>query len=72
MEISHIRNVDDAFAAGLAKSLGKRIGKAVGQAGEASATLVTFLSEMFKGSKIIRIYQKKIKFYQMLIKLLRM
>lgn len=49
------------LAAGLAKSLGKRIGKAVGQAGEASATLVTFLSEMFKGSRIIRIYQKENK-----------
>jgi ATP-binding cassette, subfamily B, bacterial MsbA len=49
------------LAGGLAKSLGKRIGKAVGQAGEASAVLVTFLSEMFKGSRMIRIYQKEEK-----------
>ena len=47
------------LAAGLAKSLGKRIGKAVGQAGEASGVLVTFLSEMFKGSRMIRIYQRE-------------
>ena len=33
--------------------------KAVGQAGEASGVLVTFLSEMFKGSRMIRIYQKE-------------
>ncbi len=49
------------LAAGLAKSLGKRIGKAVGQAGEASGVLVTFLSEMFKGSRMIRIYQRENK-----------
>ena len=49
------------LAAGLAKSLGKRVGKAVGQAGEASGTLITFLSETFKGSRIIRIYQKENK-----------
>ena len=47
------------LAAGLAKSLGKRVGKAVGKAGEASGILVTFLSEIFRGSKIIRIYQKE-------------
>ena len=47
------------LAAGLAKSLGKRIGKAVGKAGEASGVLITFLSEMFKGSRMIRIYQKE-------------
>ena len=47
------------LAAGLAKTLGKRIGKAVGKAGEASGVLVTFLSEMFKGSRMIRIYQKE-------------
>jgi len=47
------------LAGGLAKSLGKRIGKAVGQAGEASGVLVTFISEMFKGSRMIRIYQKE-------------
>ena len=47
------------LAAGLAKSLGKRIGKAVGKAGEASATLVTFLTEIFRGARMIRIYQKE-------------
>ena len=49
------------LAGGLAKSLGKRIGKAVGQAGEASGVLVTFLTEIFKGARMIRIYQKENK-----------
>tara|TARA_Y100000817_G_C16860084_1_gene545425 strand:+ start:854 stop:2596 length:1743 start_codon:yes stop_codon:yes gene_type:complete len=49
------------LAAGLAKSLGKRIGKAVGKAGEASGALITFLSEIFKGSRMIRVYQKEDK-----------
>ena len=47
------------LAGGLAKSLGKRIGKATTTAGESSGILVTFLSEIFKGSKMIRIYQKE-------------
>ena len=47
------------LAAGFAKSLGKRIGKAVGQAGEIAGTLTSFLSEIFKGSKMIRVYQKE-------------
>ena len=47
------------LAAGLAKSLGKRIGKAVGKAGEASGVLVTFLAEIFRGARMIRIYQKE-------------
>ena len=47
------------LAAGFAKSLGKRIGKAVGQAGEISGRLTSFLSEIFKASKMIRIYQKE-------------
>ena len=47
------------LAGGLAKSLGKRIGKATGRAGEASGNLVTFLSEIFRGSRMIRIYQKE-------------
>ena len=46
------------LAAIFAKSLGKRIGKAVGQASELSANLTTFLSEILKGSKMIRINQK--------------
>ena len=47
------------LAAGFAKSLGKRIGKAVGEAGVLSGKLTAFLSEIFKGSKMIRIYQKE-------------
>ncbi len=47
------------LAATLAKSLGKRIGKATGQAGEISGRLTTFLTEIFKASKMIRIYQKE-------------
>ena len=44
------------LAGGFAKSLGKRIGKVVTQAGELSGKLATFLSEIFKASKMIRIY----------------
>jgi subfamily B ATP-binding cassette protein MsbA len=47
------------LAGGLAKSLGKRIGKATSIAGESSGNLTTFLTEIFKGSKMIRIYQKE-------------
>ena len=47
------------LAGGLAKSLGKRMGKATSSAGESSGNLVSFLSEIFKGSKMIRIYQKE-------------
>jgi subfamily B ATP-binding cassette protein MsbA len=47
------------LAGGLAKSLGKRIGKATEQAGNASGRLVSFLSEILKGSKMIKIYQKE-------------
>lgn len=47
------------LAGGFAKSLGKRVGKVVTQAGELSADLTTLLSEIFKGSKMIRIYQKE-------------
>ena len=48
------------LAGGLAKSLGKRIGKATTKAGKrSSGNLATFLTEIFKGSKMIRIYQKE-------------
>ena len=47
------------LAAGLAKSLGKRIGKATSKAGVSSGDLTSFLTEIFKGSKMIRIYQKE-------------
>jgi subfamily B ATP-binding cassette protein MsbA len=42
-----------------AKSLGKRIGKVTGEAGEVSGNLTSLLSEIFKASKMIRIYQKE-------------
>jgi len=47
------------LAAGLAKSLGKRIGKATAKAGQSSGVLISFLSEILKGIKMIRIYQKE-------------
>ena len=47
------------LAATLAKSLGKRIGKATSKAGESSGRLAAFLSEIFKGSRMIRIYQQE-------------
>ncbi len=52
------------LAAGLAKSLGKRIGKAVREAGEISGRLTSYLSEILKASKMIRIYQKEDIEYQ--------
>ena len=42
-----------------AKSLGKRMGKIQGEVGEISGSLTSFLSEIFKAAKIIRIYQKE-------------
>ena len=42
-----------------AKSLGKRIGKVQNEAGEIAGNLTSFLSEIFKSSKMIRIYQKE-------------
>ena len=47
------------LAGGLARTLGKRIGKATSKAGVSSGNLASFLSEIFKGSKMIRIYQKE-------------
>ena len=47
------------LAGGLARSLGKRIGKATSRAGVSSGNLASFLTEIFKGSKMIRIYQKE-------------
>ena len=49
------------LAGGLAKSLGKRVGKATSKAGISSGNLASFLTEIFKGSKMIRIYQKEIE-----------
>ena len=47
------------LAGSLARSLGRRIGKATSKAGVSSGNLASFLSEIFKGSKMIRIYQKE-------------
>ena len=47
------------LAAGLAKNLGKKIGKATSQAGEISEKFVSFFADIFRGSKMIRIYQKE-------------
>ena len=47
------------LAAGLAKNLGKKMGKATLQASEISGDLISFLSDIFKASKMIRIYQKE-------------
>tara|TARA_B100001057_G_scaffold352515_1_gene354225 strand:+ start:2591 stop:4333 length:1743 start_codon:yes stop_codon:yes gene_type:complete len=49
------------LAGTLAKSLAKRVGKATGKAGESSGILASFLSEILKASKMIRIYQKEDK-----------
>ena len=42
-----------------AKSLGKRMGKAQGEASTKSGDLTVFLTEIFKASKMIKIYQKE-------------
>ena len=47
------------LAAALAKSLGKRIGKVTIEAADMSGNLTKFLSEILKGSKMIKIYQKE-------------
>ncbi len=47
------------LAAGLAKNLGKKMGKATVQASETSGKLVSFLSDIFRASKMIRVYQKE-------------
>ena len=44
-----------------AKNLGKRLGKAQTEAGEITGDFTSFLSEIFKASKMIRIYQKEEK-----------
>ena len=47
------------LAGGLAKNLGAKMGKATRQAGEISEKFVSFFADIFKGSKMIRIYQKE-------------
>jgi subfamily B ATP-binding cassette protein MsbA len=47
------------MAAYVAKSLGKRIGKAVSESAKIEGTLTSYLSEMIKGSRMIKIYQQE-------------
>ena len=47
------------FASIVAKSLGKRMGKITAQAQEVYADVTSYLSEVFKNYKIIKIYQKE-------------
>jgi len=47
------------MAAIVAKSLGKRIGKAVSQSAKIEANLTAYLTEMIKGSRMIKIYQQE-------------
>ena len=47
------------LAAIVAKSLGKRIGKATSESAVVSGNLSAFLSELIKGAKITKIYQKE-------------
>jgi len=47
------------LAALVAKSLGKRIGKVTSESAVVSGNLSTFLSELIKGSKITKIYQRE-------------
>ena len=47
------------LAAFVAKSLGRRMGKVVGESAVITGNLTTFLSEMLKGSRMIKIYQQE-------------
>ena len=47
------------LAAIIAKSLGKRMGKATTKSAESSGNFSTLFSEILKGSKIIKIYQRE-------------
>ena len=47
------------LAAFVAKSLGKRIGKATTESTKLNASLVSYLSEMLKGSRMIKIFQQE-------------
>ena len=47
------------LAVGLAKNLGRKMGKATAQASETSGRLISFLADIFRASKMIRIYQKE-------------
>ena len=47
------------LAAIVAKSMGKRLGKVTAESAEVSGNLSTFLSEIIKGSRMIKIYQQE-------------
>jgi len=47
------------LAAFVAKSLGKRIGKATAESAKINASLTSYLSEMLKGSRMIKIFQQE-------------
>ncbi len=47
------------LSAFVARSLGKRMGKATTKSAEASTVLTTFLTEILRGYKIIKIYQRE-------------
>ena len=47
------------LAAIVAKSLGKRIGKAVAQSAKIEGNLTAYLSEMLKGTRMIKIFQQE-------------
>ena len=47
------------LAGGLAKNLGKKVGKATTQASQLSGNLVSFLTDILRGSRMIRIFQKE-------------
>ena len=49
------------LAGGLAKNLGKQVGKATTHASKLSGELTTFLTDIFRGSRMIRIFQKEDK-----------
>ena len=61
MEISFICNFYDSLAGGLAKNLGKQVGKATQQASRISGTFTSFLTDILRGSRMIRIFQKEAK-----------
>ena len=47
------------LAAIVAKSLGKRMGKAVSESAKIEGTLTSYLTEMLKGARMIKIYQQE-------------
>ena len=47
------------LAGGFAKNLGKQVGKATTKASKSSGKLVSFLADILRGSRMIRIFQKE-------------